>query len=73
MKTRGKISVKKFNKNDSSIDFSDSRFLRTACGKYLISISHLRIARSKNDIDFDIDREPALFPENKYDKISKVL
>jgi len=64
----GKISVKKFNKNDSSIDFSDSRFLRTACGKYLTSISHLRIARSKNDIDFDIDREPALFPENKYER-----
>ncbi len=64
----GNISVKKFNKNDSSVDFSDPRFLRTTSGDYLTSISHLRIARSKNGIDFDIDKEPALFPGNKYER-----
>lgn len=63
----GSISVKKFNKNDSSIDFSDPRFLKTPSGNYLTSISHFRAARSKNGIDFDIDREPSLFPEREYE------
>lgn len=64
----GKISVKKFYKNNKSIDFSDPRFLKTASGNYLTSISHLRIARSKNGIDFDVDEKPALFPENEYER-----
>ncbi len=64
----GKISVKKFNKSDSSIDFSDPRFLRTIYGNYLTSISHFRTAKSKNGIDFDIDSGPALFPENEYER-----
>jgi beta-1,2-mannobiose phosphorylase / 1,2-beta-oligomannan phosphorylase len=64
----GKISVKKFDKNNKSIDFSDPRFLRTVSGNYLTSISHLRIARSKNGIDFNIDGKPALFPENEYER-----
>jgi len=30
--------------------------------------SHLRIARSKNGIDFKIDKKPAIFPESKYER-----
>lgn len=67
MKT-DELVVKGFNKTDSSIDFSDSRFVRTTAGEYLTSISHLRIARSKNGIDFRIDKKPAMFPENKYER-----
>ncbi|MFA5014632.1 MAG: glycosidase, partial [Actinomycetota bacterium] len=48
----GKISVKEFNKDDSSFVISDPRFIRTTSGWYLTTISHLRIARSKNGIDF---------------------
>jgi predicted GH43/DUF377 family glycosyl hydrolase len=62
------LVVKAFNKTDSSIDFSDSRFVRTTVGEYLTSISHLRVARSKNGIDFRIDKKPAMFPENKYER-----
>jgi predicted GH43/DUF377 family glycosyl hydrolase len=65
----GSISIKVFNKDDPLIDFSDPRFLRsTREGCYLTSISHLRIARSKNGIDFNIDKRPALFPEKEYEK-----
>ncbi len=64
----GKFSIKKFDKNDASVDFSDPRFLKTTSGEYLTSISHLRVARSKNGVDFDIEREPALFPEGKYER-----
>ncbi|MDD5621953.1 MAG: glycoside hydrolase family 130 protein [Actinomycetota bacterium] len=64
----GKISVKKFNKDDSSFVISDPRFIRTTSGWYLTTISHLRIARSKNGIDFIVDEEPAMSPENKYER-----
>ncbi len=64
----GIISKKEFLRSDPTIDFHDPRFLRTISGNYLTSISHLRIARSKNGIDFNIDENPALFPENEYEK-----
>lgn len=63
----GKLFVKEFNKVDSSIDFSDPRVIKTPTLHYLTSISHLRIARSKNGVDFEIDKKPAMFPENKYE------
>ncbi len=64
----GKFVIKEFNKADSSIDISDPRFVSTPKGHYLTSVSHLRIARSKNGIDFKIDKKPALFPENIYER-----
>jgi predicted GH43/DUF377 family glycosyl hydrolase len=63
----GIVSLKEFDRNNSSINFSDPRFLVTASEWYLTSISHLRIARSKNGIDFSIDKKPAMFPENIYE------
>lgn len=64
----GKLVIKELNKSDSTIDFSDPRIIRTPSGQYLTSISHLRIARSKNGIDFEIDKKPSMFPENKYER-----
>ncbi|MCJ7666583.1 MAG: glycoside hydrolase family 130 protein [Actinobacteria bacterium] len=64
----GKFIVKEFNKDDPSIDISDPRIISTPEGHYLTSISHLRIARSKNGIDFKIDKKPAMFPENIYER-----
>src|SRR3972149_11093062 len=64
----GILSVKEFDKNDSSFNFSDPRFLGNTSDWYLTSISHLRIARSKNGIDFSIDKKPAMFPENIYER-----
>ncbi|MDP2945663.1 MAG: glycosidase, partial [Atribacterota bacterium] len=63
-----KVIVKEFSKTDPSIDFSDPRVIRTPTNQYLTSISHLRIARSRNGIDFKIDEKPAIFPENKYER-----
>lgn len=64
----GKLVIKHFDKNDSSIDFSDSRFIRTPKEQYLTSISHFRIARSKDGIHFSIDEKPAMVPENVFEK-----
>lgn len=54
-----------FDKSDASLDFSDPRVIldrqgRTLC---LTSISHLRIARSKDGEHFTIDEKPTILPE----------
>ena len=64
----GKFVIKEFNKADPSIDISDPRIVSTPDGYYLTSVSHFRIARSKNGIDFEIDKKPAMFPENIYER-----
>ncbi|MCL4415977.1 MAG: glycoside hydrolase family 130 protein [Actinobacteria bacterium] len=64
----GNLIVKELNRNDPAIDFSDPRVIKTPSGQYLTSISHFRIARSKNGFDFQIDKKPAMFPEGKYER-----
>lgn len=61
------LQILSFDKTDAAIDFSDSRFVRTAREQYLTSISHLRVARSKDGIEFVIDEAPAMFPANVYE------
>lgn len=59
------VLVERYDKADSRYDFSDSRFIaqygRTIM---LTSLSHLRVARSKDGIRFDVEPQPALFPEH---------
>jgi beta-1,2-mannobiose phosphorylase / 1,2-beta-oligomannan phosphorylase len=62
------LVIKEFDKQDPNIDFSDSRFVRTEKDQYLTSISHMRIARSKDGVNFKIDEQPAMFPANVYEK-----
>jgi beta-1,2-mannobiose phosphorylase / 1,2-beta-oligomannan phosphorylase len=64
----GKLVIKEFNKDDPSINISDPRIVNTPEGNYLTSISHLRIARSKNGIDFSIENKPAMFSENIHER-----
>jgi predicted GH43/DUF377 family glycosyl hydrolase len=65
--TKGRLVIKKFAKNNPEIDFSDPRLIITPEGTYLTSISHLRLARSKDGINFKIDITPAIAPENDYE------
>lgn len=64
---KGQIIIKEFSKSDPEIDFSDPRLIITPKGTYLTSISHLRLARSKDGISFDIDKIPTIGPENDYE------
>lgn len=59
--------VKEFLRGNSKIDFSDPRIIITPDGTYLTSISHLRLARSKNGIDFKIENSPTIGPKNEYE------
>ena len=61
------IVVKPFTKADPEIDFSDPRLIITPGGTYLTSISHLRLARSKDGIHFAIEDVPTIAPTNEYE------
>lgn len=62
----GRIEIQRYNKSDFRYDFSDSRYV-SVDGRMIMltSISHLRVARSKDGINFEIERQPALFPEHE--------
>jgi predicted GH43/DUF377 family glycosyl hydrolase len=62
-----RLVVTEFSKNNPEIDFSDPRLIIKSGQTYLTSISHLRLARSKDGINFEIDDAPAIFPANDYE------
>ena len=63
----GDIAVKEFSKSDPTNDFSDPRLIITPSGTYLTSISHLKLARSKDGINFEIEETPAIAPANDFE------
>lgn len=62
-----KTLIQQFPKSDSGIDFSDPRLIQTPGRTYLTSISHLRLARSKDGIRFVIEDTPAIGPRTEYE------
>jgi len=65
--TKGSIVLKEFSKADPEIDFSDPRLIITRSETYLTSISHLKLARSKDGIKFEIEDTPVISPTNDYE------
>ena len=65
--TKGELIVKEFAKDNSENDFSDPRLIVTPSLTYLTSISHLRLARSKDGINFQIEDTPTISPANDYE------
>lgn len=63
----GELVIKAFPRNDPSYDFSDPRMIRTPDGLFLTALSHLRLARSRDGVHFEIEPQPALFPANAYE------
>jgi predicted GH43/DUF377 family glycosyl hydrolase len=64
---QGDIITKEFSKDDAENDFSDPRLIIRPTETYLTSISHLRVARSADGINFDIEESPAIAPANYYE------
>jgi predicted GH43/DUF377 family glycosyl hydrolase len=65
--TEERLVVTEFSKNNPEIDFSDPRLIITPTETYLTSISHLRLARSRDGVNFEIDDVPSIFPANNYE------
>jgi predicted GH43/DUF377 family glycosyl hydrolase len=61
------LILKEFEKNDSRIDFPDPRLIVAPEGTYLTSISHLRLARSRDGINFEIEDKAAMSATNEYE------
>lgn len=61
------LIIASFDLHDTRIDFADSRWVRTPDRNFLSSISHFRIARSKDGIHFNIDEKPAMQSANLYE------
>lgn len=61
------ITVKSFDKSMPGIGLDDSRYIYTPQRIFLSSMSHFRIARSVNGIDFEIDEQPCMMPDNVYE------
>ncbi len=69
------LVIKEFNKLDDAdkYDFSDCRVIfaknsgATKKISYLTSLSHFRIARSKDGIKFDVEEKPFMFPDGYYE------
>lgn len=62
-----RLKVLEFSAKDEGIDLSDPRLVRFCERIYLTSISHLRLARSKDGRHFTVDDKPALFPDQPYE------
>ncbi len=61
------VTVKTFQRDDPRYDFSDARTIvlrEDPSQSYLTSLSHIRVARSVNRIDFVVDDEALIFPDN---------
>lgn len=64
------LVIKEIEKTDKRYDFSDSRtisYIGDTYIQYLTSISHFRIARSTDGINFKISDIPFIKPDTKYE------
>lgn len=66
-----RCTIERLSLDDPAYDFSDPRMavLRADPAQvYLTSMSHLRLARSTNGVDFTVDDTPFIFPANRYER-----
>lgn len=59
--------VKEFSKNDPDNNYADPRLIITPKQTFLTSFSHLRLARSKDGISFNVDDSPTILPSSEYE------
>ena len=62
-----RIEIKRWMEDTEGLDASDPRLLIADGSTWLTSMSHLRVARSKDGIHFDVDGLPAMTPGTQYE------
>ncbi len=60
-----KLEIVSFRRDDPNVGLHDPRVICLPDRVYLTSISHLRLARSKDGIHFTVEETPAIFPDRK--------
>jgi predicted GH43/DUF377 family glycosyl hydrolase len=63
-----RVEIRRFKRDLPGLDTSDPRAVIYHNEIYLSSLSHLRLARSKDGYHFAIDTKPALFPTEPYEE-----
>ena len=63
-----RVAVARYKKNDPGLVSSDPRGIVINGEIFLTSLSHLRLARSRDGYHFDIEKTPALFPSAPYEE-----
>jgi predicted GH43/DUF377 family glycosyl hydrolase len=58
----GRPDVMRLSRRDPRVDLSDSRYVGYRGRTYLSTLSHLRLARSRDGVHFHVDDRPFLFP-----------
>ncbi|OWF84641.1 glycosidase [Yersinia kristensenii] len=64
------VTTRLFRRDDPAYDFSDPRLITDIADPstvYLTSLSHLRVARSRDGVTFIVDDKPFIFPANGYE------
>lgn len=64
------LMIHKIDRNDGRYDFSDPRKVKQKdidTYVYLTSMSHLRVARSKNGVDFEVEDHGFIFPNTAFE------
>ncbi|AHG93800.1 glycosidase related protein (plasmid) [Gemmatirosa kalamazoonensis] len=64
---RGELAVTRWRVTDAGVDAHDPRLVSVGGRTWLTSISHLRVARSRDGIHFDVEPTPPLAPANAYE------
>ena len=69
----GRVEIKRWSIHAHDIDLSDPRSIDTEGKTWLTSISHLRIARSRDGIHFEVEAAPALAATNAYESFASKI
>jgi predicted GH43/DUF377 family glycosyl hydrolase len=62
---KGDLNILKIAKDSPYVKFKDTRAVIYKGKEYVSTLSHLRLARSKDGINFKIDDKPFLVPQNR--------
>lgn len=62
------VKIEKIPRHSPDYDYSDPRIIKNTHQTFLTSVSHFRIVRSRNGIDFDFEHAEMLFPDNIYEE-----
>ena len=63
----GMLDITRWPRSTPGLDATDPRIVVVAGQCWLTSISHLRVARSRDGVSFEVDPAPALSPANGYE------
>jgi predicted GH43/DUF377 family glycosyl hydrolase len=66
-----RLTIRSFFRDDPAYDFGDPRVVvprDDPSAVFLTSLSHIRVARSRNGVDFEVEDHPFIAPTHRYER-----